>query len=288
MKYKKPPVKYVVAKICFEKVFGHYSEDKYKKLLKDLESLSLERIVISNANKLRLRQSHDGMEFSQANVERIGFFSANGRRCAIISEQEVEFRLTEYDNHKSFLDDAFSFYNLFIKNGFAVENPIQEIELHYVDHFIPEGCELSDMFNNVTLPVGQFYSKQDDVIKVGVLNFIRVLKSQIEKVQILLEQLSIPKQEDGKPRRLDKVLPDSLIEPDSKLSMPISINFPSSSIGKQYALVHTSGSRLITSDDDGRNIRLYFESLYKESRVTFDNMINSSICSRIWEEEKEI
>ncbi|TMO47074.1 hypothetical protein CWC25_02150 [Pseudoalteromonas sp. S4389] len=283
MKYHKPPVKYVVAKLKFSKVFGKYAEDKYKDVLNKLDTIGLERIVVSKVNQLELHQSGENFKFSEGTVDRVGFFSANSKRCAIISEQVLEFRLSEYDDHKHFLDDAYSFYEKFIESGFAVENPISEIELHYVDHFIPVECELADMFQGVTLPIGQFYSKDNDFFQFGGLNFSRILDSKREKIQVSLEQLPIGATGESEQRNLPKLLPDTLIEPDSKLGMPISVEYPESSVGKHYALVHTQGSKLITPEDNKTVIRDHLEELYKEGRLTFDKMINTEVCNGIWE-----
>ncbi|MEH6729789.1 MAG: hypothetical protein V7726_04250 [Pseudoalteromonas distincta] len=287
MKYQEPPVKYVVARLKFSNVFGRYPEEKYKAVLDKLDSLSLERTVVSKVSQFQLRHSGDDVQFSEGSVDRVGFFSANGKRCGIISEQVLELRLSEYDDHKHFLDDAYKLYEIFIDNGFAVDNPVSEIELHYVDHFIPVDCELADMFEGVTLPVGQFYSKDCDFFQFGGLNFTRILESKREKVQVVLEQLPIRELPEGVPKGFAKVLPDTLLEPDNKLVMPISVDYPDDSIGKHYAIVHTLGSRLITSEENGAAIRQHLEDLYRESRLTFDHMINTKVCNKIWKIKEE-
>lgn len=288
MKYDKPPVKYVATKIKFGKVFGSYPEAKYQSLLERLEGLSLERIVVSKVNQYQFQPSSEKLEVSEGSVDRVGFFSANSRRCAIISEKSLEFRLSEYDNHKHFLDDAFNFYELFIESGFAVDNPVKEIELHYVDHFIPLGCMLSEMFSEVRLPVGQFHHDKQDSLNFGSLEFTRVLKSQKEKIQVALEQLPIIRsQEDNGAKRLAKIIPDMLIEPDSKLEMPISEDSLENLTEDQFAMIHTSGSRLITPDDERSQLREQFEQLYRESRLTFDAMINSEVCNQIWKIQED-
>ncbi len=281
MKYENPPVRYVVAKLKFSKVFGKYSEEKYKKLLQNLNELNIERIVVSDINQLHLNNQHGRFEITEGSADRVAFFSANGRRCCIISEREIEFRLSEYDDHTHFLNDAFAFYNKFREAGFAVDNPVTELSLHYVDHFIPESCNLKDMFSDVTLPTGQFYQKDDDFICVGVMSQTRILESKREKVVVSLEQFKIPPQNDDGSYHLPKVIPDALLEPDERMEMPIQVRYSNSAVGKDYAIVHTSCSKLISKDEESK-IRESFEDLYKESRVTFDNMINFDVCNDIW------
>ena len=248
--------------------------------MSSLEGLGLERIVVSDLNHVHLNSQHGKFEITEGTVDRVAFFSPNGRRCGIISEREIEFRLSEYDNHSHFLDDTCVFYNKFIESGFAVDNPVAEILLHYVDHFIPDKCNLVDMFNNVSLPLGQFHQKDSDFISVGVLSQTRILESRREKVVVSLEQIKIPQQPTGDFNELPKVIPDALLEPDEKMVMPIDVKVPEESVGKDYALVHTFCSKLISKEDTV--IRDSFENLYRESRVTFDKMINLETCSDIW------
>lgn len=281
MKYENPPVRYVVAKLKFSKVFGKYSEEKYKKLLSSLNELDIERIVVSDIKHVQLNNQHGQFEMTEGTTNRVAFFSPNGRRCGIISEREIEFRLAEYDNHTRFLDHAYKFYSKFKETGFAVDNPVTELSLHYVDHFIPDNCDLKDMFAGVSLPKRQFYQKDSDFICAGVMSQTRILESKREKVVVSLEQLEIPPQNGNDAQELPKVIPDALVEPDEKMGMPIEVRLPVSSVGKDYAIVHTFCSKLV-SKDEVQEIRESLESLYKESRVTFDNMINSDLCNKIW------
>ena len=150
---------------------------------------------------------------------------------------------------------------------------------NYVDIFVPEKGDLGDMFaDNVSLPIAQFYSDDSDAIKVGATNFTRVLASGRSKVSINLEQLKVT----DVTRR--KYLPDTLVEPDQKLSMPLDVErlFPNKT-EKEYAIIHTAcGSLLDINVVDTNELRKEFEMLYAESRKTFDHMINPAVCDVIW------
>lgn len=284
VKYQNPPVVYSVAKLIFAESIGSYSDEKYKKLLSELSVLGFESYSISKVMGVQLKQSDNQFSALPANVERVGYFSINRSRCAIIDENTLELRLSEYDNHRRFLDDFKSLIEICTQHDIAKGNKLREVELHYVDLFVPDGTfVLNDMFSEtVTLPMTQFYSDDNDAIKVGATNFTRVLGTGKSKVSVSLEQLVALNPE----RR--KYLPDALSEPDQKLSMPLHIErlFNSTS-NVEYAIVHTACGTLIDTDRvDTSAVRDTLEQQYLESRKTFDHMINASVCENVWKVEE--
>lgn len=283
VKYQNPPVIYTSAKLIFAESIGSYTDEKYKKLLENLTSLGFDSYAISKVMGVQLKQSDNHFSAIPANVERVGYFSASRCKCAIIDENSIELRLSEYNNHSSFLDDCKSLIEVCTQQGIAKGNKLSEIELHYVDLFVPDGsCNLSEMFaKSVTLPISQFYSDEHDVIKVGVTNFTRVLSSGKSKISVSLEQLASKHPE----RR--KYLPDALSEPDQKLTMPLHVDrlFKAFDV-EEYAIVHTACGTLVDVDElDSNRLRAQLEEQYVESRKTFDHMINSAICDKVWNAE---
>jgi hypothetical protein len=233
---------------------------------------------------LQFKQSDNQFSATPTNAKRVGYFSPNRRRCVVIDENTIELRISEYDNHTQFLDEFKLIIDLCSAQGLGGGNKLREVELHYVDLFVPTNHSLKEMFaDNVTLPIEQFYSQPNDAIKVGATNFTRILDKGRHKVSINLEQLNISSTE----RR--KYLPDALIEPDQKLSMPLDVDrlFPNSS-QNEYAIVHTTcGSLVDMKTIDATQLRETFEMLYTESRKTFDQMINTTICENIWKIESK-
>lgn len=280
VKYHNPPVVYTVAKLIFAESIGSYSDEKYKKLLSELAPLGFDSYAVSKVMGVQLKQSDNQFSALPANVERVGYFSVNRCRCAIIDENTIELRLSEYDNHSRFLDDFKTLIEVCVNHDIAQGNKLREIELHYVDLFVPDDtCELKSMFSSsVTLPLRQFYSDESDAIRVGAINFTRVLGSGKSKVSINLEQL-IAKD----PKRL-KCLPDALSEPDNKLVMPLHVSrLFHATTPQEYAIVHTACGSLVDMEYlDSEALRKAFEEQYSESRKTFDHMINSKVCDAVW------
>ncbi|WP_298441401.1 hypothetical protein [uncultured Ferrimonas sp.] len=279
-KYSNPPVIYTVAKLIYADSIGSYSDEKYKKLLASLTSVGFDSYSLSKVMGIQFKQSDNQFSATPANAERVGYFSPNRKRCALIDENTIELRLSEYDNHTRFLDEFKVLLDTCQKNEVALGNKLREVELHYVDLFVPEDCKLNDMFSSVSLPVGQFYSAGDDAIKIGATNFTRILAKGTEKVSVSLEQVF-----SSDPKRR-KYLPDSLVEPDEKLGMPLDVSRLFKSQGQvEYAIVHTAcGALLESSKLNTEEIREKLEHLYRESRKTFDHMIEPNICGHVWQE----
>ncbi|MEL4425685.1 TIGR04255 family protein [Shewanella indica] len=278
-KYKNPPVVYAVAKLIYAESIGKYGEDKYEALLSALKSIGFDSYSVSKVMGIQLKQSDNQFSASPANSQRVGYFSPNRKRCAIVDENSVELRIAEYSNHTTFLDEFGTLLNHCQQNEVALGNKPREVELHYVDLFVPDKVELKSMFSSVSMPVGQFYAEDNDAFKVGVTNFTRVLQSGREKVSVSLEQLFTVDHN----RR--KYLPDSLVEPDSKLRMPLNVDrlFANYDSG-YYAIVHTACGALVGSAElDIQIVREKLEYLYSESRKTFDHMIEPSVCNDIWQ-----
>ncbi|SET03524.1 hypothetical protein [Thorsellia anophelis] len=284
IKYRNPPVIYVVAKLIFLEAFGNYSDEKYKKLLMALTPLEFSSWAKSKLSGVQVKQSNNEFSAVSASVERIGFFSNNRQKCVMIDENSIELRLSKYTNHNHFLDDVQSIIKICADLGLVQSKTLNEVELHYVDLFVPNNnYSLNQMFSDkISLPMSQFYHEKNDVIKVGITSFTRILESEKRKISISLEHLSI------KEHLSRKFLPDALFELDPKLAMPLSIDrlFSSDKIN-DYAIVHTAcGTLLNTVTIDPESLRNHLEEQYVQSRKTFDYMIDSKVCEKIWEIEK--
>lgn len=280
IKYKNPPVIYTAAKVIYNSPIGNYGENRYKQLLSGLESLGLDSYSISKINGIQFKQSENQFSATPTNAERIGYFSPDRQKCALIDEHFIELRLSKYTDHRCFLDDFKSLIDLCLDNGITSGNKPREIELHYVDLFAPRSNTLSEMFaDKVTLPIRQFYNDASDMINVGATSFTRVLSSGKSKVSVNLEQLRSLAQGQR------KCLPDTLSEPDNNLAMPLNVDrlFKNESLS-HYAIVHTECASLLPDDGiDSAAMRDIFEGLYAESQKTFVDMINSEVCDIVWE-----
>ncbi|WAJ69738.1 TIGR04255 family protein [Catenovulum adriaticum] len=283
VKYEKPPVVYTVAKLNFGKSIGNYINTKYQKLLSSLEDVGFNSYTKSEVTGIQLKQANNTFTAVPSNVDRVGYFSSDKMKCAIIDESSIEFRLSKYTNHSSFLDEVILLLDKCRECEVTSGNQLKEIELHYVDLFVPTGSiQLEQMFNGVALPNGQFYNDSTDRLVVGSIQSTRILKSGKTKVSVNLEQLS----DLDLNRR--KYLPDGLIEPDEKLSMPLDTErfFPNQESKLNYAIVHTSCSTLVGNESE--DLRQAFELLYKQSRQTFDHMIKSNVCESIWKVKTKV
>lgn len=278
IKFRNPPVIYAVAKLIFSETIASYPKERYEKLLISIEALGFDSYIISKITGIQFKQADNNFSVAPTTAERIGYFNANRTKCAIIDENSVELRLTDYSNHTEFLNTISEIMETLKKHEITIANRLKEIELHYVDLFVPKGFPLQNMFNGITLPNNQFYSEEGDKLQVGAIHFTRVLSSAREKVSVTLEQL---KSLDPSQR---KQIPDSLVEPDRKLAMPINTErlFAGSSSG-EYALVHTHCGALTEETEISSDlIRKKFEVMYQESRKTFDAMIRLEVCSDVW------
>ncbi|MEI8614310.1 hypothetical protein [Shewanella scandinavica] len=283
-KYKNPPIVYTTAKLIYAESIGGYSTEKYKKLLSALELIGFDAYTVSKIMGLQIKQSDNQFSAVPSAVDRVGYFSPNRRRCIVIDERTIELRLTEYDNHSRFLDDFKLLIELCAEHDIAKGNKLREVELNYVDIFVPHNCLLKDMFSGtVAMPMAQFYSDNTDLAMVGATNFTRILESGKSKVSVVLEQLN-----SVDASRL-KYLPDTLVETDRDLSMPLDVErFFEDSTCLEYAIVHTACSSLVDMNQlDTTALRSTFEDMYMESRKTFDHMINVEVCDSIWKVERK-
>ena len=279
--YKNPPVIYTVAKVIYTESIGNHSDEKYKKLLSQIESLGFDSYSVSKVMGVQVKQSDNQFTTLETSVERVGYFSANRHRCLILDENSIEFRLSEYDNHSRFLDEFLSLLGLCFGQGIAQSHKLREIELHYVDIFAPRNnYSLKDMLSNsMSLPIEQFYSDETDALKLGAINFTRISKSGKSKISVNLEQIN------SKDLRTQRYLPNALVEPDNKLNMPLEIERLVSEDKHEYAIVHTAcGSVDVEGLGSDEDLRSKFEELYIESRKTFDHMISPDVCGEIWEQ----
>ncbi|PMG21484.1 TIGR04255 family protein [Vibrio splendidus] len=281
IKYENPPVIYVVAKISFNDSIGSFSEEKYLKLREATESLGFEAYSKSSIVGVQVQQSNNELSAKSASIERVGYFTSDRDKSFIIDENSIELRISAYSNHTEFLDCFINILEACFNLGIAKGNNRRELDLHYVDIFAPTGdIQLENMFEHISLPNNQFYTDKTDGMMVGSLNFIRVLESGRQKVEVNLEHINL-KNIEGR-----KYLPDILSEPDKNLGMPLTPNRLFEGFkGSEYALAHTTCSSLLEEDTDLTNIRHKLEGMYKESRKTFDHMINRSVCDEIWKLE---
>lgn len=278
-KYENPPVIYAVAKVIFKQGIGSHSDEKYKQLLESLKSLGFESYQRSNVKGIQLKQADNSFSIKEAESARLAYFSPKREISVLLDENVIELRVSNYTDHSFFLDTFKQVLDACMDNELTIGSQVREVELHYVDLFVPNGCSLEEMFKVITLPNTQFHYEADDVVHVGSINFTRVVAPGNVKVVVNLEQLPKRKEQGA------KFLPNSLIEPDELFTMPVNLErlFLDSYEG-DYAIVHTIVGGLLEEDFkyNTKVIRDKFENLYRESIKTFDHMINTDVCNRIW------
>lgn len=275
-KFRNPPVIYAVAKLNYAGAIGNYTKGKYQRLLDHIEHLGFDSFIESSVQHVEDDQDSSSLG-ETISSNRVGFFSPDKTKSLVLNEKSIEYCISDYTNHTDLIEGmckAIRACNELDITTNLVEN---EVELHYVDLFIPRGLKaLDEMFNGIQLPNSQFYSSEKDAIKVGITSFMRVLEGAKDKISISLEQSMML---DGK---LNKVLPRQLLNRDLKLRMPINTDrLLGDYDGKTYALVHTACAGLLGE----REVKIndLYEMLYNESRSTFDEMVNFDKCSKLWE-----
>lgn len=279
IKFENPPVVYAVAKLIYKESIGSFGEDKYQELLASLKRIGFDSYTKSKLTGIQFKQSDNKFTATQSSTDRVGYYSPDRKLCALLDDNAVELRITNYSNHSVFLDTFRSFIEILHSNSIANANDPHEIEINYVDLFAPKECTLQQMFKNIKLPIPEFYSLDSDLFKVGVIHFTRVLECGTKKVSINLEQ-HLTKDVSS----IKKFIPDSLTEPDGKLSLKFDTQRLFTDVNlTEYAIVHTSSSSLVNSENQSLdNIRNTLEELYLECKKTFDEMINLEVCDGIW------
>jgi uncharacterized protein (TIGR04255 family) len=278
-KYENPPVIYAVAKVIFKQGIGSHSEEKYKQLLESLKPLGFESYQRSNVKGIQLKQADNSFSIKEAESARLAYFSPNRQISVLLDENVIELRVSHYTDHSFFLDTFKKVLDACMDNELTIGSQLREVELNYVDLFVPNECSLEEMFKVITLPNKQFHYEADDVVHVGSINFTRVVAPGNIKVVVNLEQLPKRKEQGA------KFLPNSLMEPDDLFTMPVNLErlFLDTYEG-DYAIVHTICGGLMEEGFkyNTQVIRDKFENLYSESIKTFDHMIDTDVCNRIW------
>lgn len=281
IKFENPPVVYSVAKIIFTGDIGKFNKEVYDEVLQALVSQGFVAFTQGTVNGIKVSQSDNQLSTTPVTAKRVGYFNRSRDACLLIDQRSIELRITKYTNHKDFLDTFVKCLDVCRDFGLSSGNPIKELELHYVDLFVPHGFELASMFNGIQMPNTLFHREVDDALNIGATNFVRVLKEGKTKVAVSLEQVV---SNNGNPTKL---LPDNLTEPDGALEMPI---YSQRLFGyggvTDYAIVHTHCAHLFGGrepNDFSDSVRNELENLYSESRKTFDVMIEETVCYKTWE-----
>jgi len=284
-KYENPPVIYAVAKVIFKQGIGKHSDEKYQQLLQSLKPLGFESYQRSNVMGIQLKQADKSFSVKQSESPRLAYFSPSKQLSVLLDENVIELRVSNYSNHAFLLNTFSQVLDMCIENQISTGSQLRELELNYVDLFVPNQCTLDSMFKSITLPSKQFYLEASDAVHVGNINFTRVTASGNVKTVVNLEELP-KRQQQGV-----KILPNTLQEVDELFTMPIDTErlFLDNYDGN-YAIVHTSCGSLVEGqmDHDTALIRARFELLYNESIKTFDHMIDTNICDQIWKPLKGI
>lgn len=277
-KYENPPVIYTVAKISFKQAIGQSSRERYREYLSSLSKLGFDTYVVSNVKALTLELGGEQFKAVESDNDRIGFFNRPKSLSLLLDGNTVELRSNQHDNHEKFLDILCKAVGVLKEQEVITYSDIKELELHYVDLFYNPRDVLDKMFS-VKLPFNQFDGFDNDVLKVGNLNLLRVLEPGNKKIVVNIEEHLY-----GRGEKL-RILPQALIEPDEKLGMSLFFERlmpPNAKKEKRYALIHNFAAMLPVGLDSEVSVRNAFEEVYTPLREMFDYVKEDSECETIW------
>lgn len=214
-------------------------------------------------------------------LPRHGFFSIDRSHSLILDQNGIEWRTSAYTRYANLCQKIEGTLNALCEAVDAYHFiPAQELSLSYVDLIAPlESRALSDYFVNgdSVLPIGLFKGTDRDRQNFGSVQVDRIVEPNT-RIFVSLEELSTIK---GKP---SNILPPSMIEPDPRFAMPLSLRDEWSTIGSDHYALLTTQAALLTNTQLGK---LKFEEacdpIHQLTQSTFDGLINRAVCDVDWE-----
>lgn len=276
--FRRAPLSYVSIKLDttgLPPLFEH----QYVKLFQAMVGCNLVMEEASSGKEIQFGpDAKSGV--SVKDVPRRCFMNATKTNAFLLDRDCIEWRTTKYNKYSKFIDDFNDVFNAFITSIPEITNVlIREAVLSYVDVVVPEGDHLlSDYFvSTVVLPLNNVADK--GIMAIGRCDYSKVVEPTL-KIDVSLEQL---------PQKIQKFLPEVLMEPENKFAMPIKIDFKFSPESTQdYALLMTRASSLIDkklSDFDSVDA---FLPLHKLTRSEFNSIINLPFCKKMWDYVEEV
>lgn len=215
-------------------------------------------------------------------VTRRAFFNDTRQECLIIDADNIEFRTTAYGKYADFIARFNGLMQSLVNSVDGYAGVVShEFVLSYADIIVPyPERDLSAYFSDdgKVLPLKAFSAEpvSEGEQRVGQVQITRVV-SRGERIDLTLEQLPIV---DG---RLPRYLPVAMLEPDGKLSMPLSPNLPDPIHDGTYGLCMTQAAKLEKVKLQSLELETVFYSLHELTKTTFNSLLNREVCDRDWE-----
>lgn len=278
-RFEKAPLAYVIASIDTASI--ELKSEQYTELRQSLLSTMFKHKEAGQQKQIDLNFD-DLSDYSEKKFNRHGFYSGDRRHMIVISEQgRIEFRTTDYKGSEDFFSNTFIALRKVLEAVPVLkELPIKQISFDYVDVIVPKSQrELQEYFKNpqASLPLSSVEAQaSSDLVQIGSSKVTRIVHDKL-KVEVEIEQL---------PQRLKKLIPQPLTEPDDKFVMPIFLSLdPDADSDRHYAIVWTKTSILPETQDiplDIDTTRALMEEAHNTSKVTFNELINHSVCNVDW------
>lgn len=254
-------------------------ERQQVKLLQAMVGCELVVLETSSGKEIQITQdSNDSVLVKD--IPRRCFMNATKTNAFLLDHDCIEWRTTNYSKYSKFIENFSSVFNSFITAVPEINNVmIREAVLSYVDVIIPEGDKsLSDYFvKTVVLPLNGIVDK--GIMSVGRCDYSKIVASTL-KIDVSLEQL---------PQKLQKFLPEILMEPEGKFGMPINIDFKFNIESKNdYALLMTRASSLVDKKLVDFSSIDSFKPLHDLTRNEFKAIINLEVCKQMWNYVEEV
>ncbi|MCX5574433.1 TIGR04255 family protein [Enterobacter sp. E-TC7] len=282
-RYIQAPLSYVVGRITTSALADLKSE-QMAELQQSLTMLGFINKEISTVHELdfaALNPSLDsGAPFNQ--VKRTAFLNIDSTKVIIFDSDSIELRTTSYIKYDYFMDDFDSVLKAFIKSVPAYgKAAINEAILAYVDVIVPVGeYQLCDFFKygENALPMSSF-GQRKNIFAVAKTELNEIIDAT-HRVYVSLEQL---------PQRIRRLLPDAMMEPESKFVMPISITHePKKESSEPYIILTTQAAQLhVGKVLEEMSAQQLFSDSHLNCGNAFKEMINKDVCNMVWEYSEE-
>jgi len=277
--FKKAPLTYVIAKFSCSR-FPELDSQEKEQIRRAMINIGYPDYQVSEGEKVDFNMSDGDIEAKQSKILRAGFFSADRKRCLLLTPDSIEYRVSDYLNFEGFcdqLDDVlkaiFSAIPEYTKAAF------KEAILSYSDTIIPEKeRSISNYFKEDSiLPLNFLQEYDNDVQQVGQTQATRIVRPNL-RLNISLEQIPVIN------KQINRWLPQQVMELDQKLSMPLNIfRDPSNIDAKYYGILLLQGGRIVNKTIEQTDIIDIFSEIRHELKMTFSGLINKDVCEEDWE-----
>tara|TARA_R110001592_G_scaffold316495_1_gene592984 strand:+ start:1823 stop:2710 length:888 start_codon:yes stop_codon:yes gene_type:complete len=283
-RYAKAPLIYMTAKIKTTPL-PNLTSDQWALIEQLMVKNGLPEKVTSKVKEISFNASNESSQeespVSTSYVNRHGFFSADRSNALIIEKDGIEWRTSSYIRYAFVCEKFQQILEALCEQISAYQFvPTQELSLSYVDLIAPIGNRtLSEYFSNSDkiLPLSAITGSEKDLQNFGLLQINRIVEPN-KRIFISLDQLPVI---EGRPSRF---LPQNMMEPDNKLSMPLKLRDEWSNILlNHYALLTTQAALLTNTSLKDLKFQDACKPIHSLTRETFKGLINKEVCDIDWE-----